>query len=67
MLRLADVNVVFDNFESEHLIGEWQVDFDKADGLGSEKSLTDHLAKSYAKQGKKIMYLSVWPSEALAV
>lgn len=66
MLRLADVHIVFDDFESEQLLGEWQVAFNQADGLGSEKSLTDYLAKAYAKKGKKVMYLSVWPSKILA-
>jgi hypothetical protein len=66
MLKLADVDVVFDGFESEHLVGKWYVDFGQVDGFGSEKDLTEHLLKAYKKQGKKVLYLTVWPSKKIA-
>ena len=66
MFRLVDVDVVFDDFESEHLPSKWYVDFGQLDGFGSEKGLTEHLIKAYKKQGKKVMYLTVWPIEKMA-
>jgi len=66
MFRLVDVDVVFDDFESEHLPSKWYVDFGQVDGFGSKKGLTEHLIKAYKKQGKKVMYLTVWPIEKMA-
>ena len=66
MLRLADVHVVFNDFEGEDLLGKWYVDFDKADGFGSVKDMTGYFAKEYESKGKKVMYLSIWPSEKIA-
>jgi len=66
MFRLVDVDVVFDDFESEHLLGKWYVDFGQVDGFGSKKGLTEHLIRAYKKQGKKVMYLTVWPSEKMS-
>ena len=63
MFRLVDVDVVFDDFESEHLLGKWYVDFGQVAGFGSKKGLTEHLIRAYKKQGKKVMYLTVWPIE----
>ena len=66
MFRLVDVDVVFDDFESEHLPSKWYVDFGQVDGSGSEKGLTEHLIKAYKKQGKKVMYLTVWPIKKMS-
>lgn len=66
MLRLADVHVVFNDFESEDLIGKWYVNFDKKDGFGSVKDMTEYFAKEYESKGKKVMYLSIWQSEKIA-
>lgn len=66
MLELADVHVVFEDFESEQLLGDWYVDFNQVDGAGSQQGLTEYLLKGYAKQGRKVMYLSIWKAEKLA-
>jgi len=66
MFRLVDVDVVFDDFESKQLLGKWYVDFGQVAGSGSKKGLTEHLIEAYKKQGKKVMYLTVWPSEKMA-
>lgn len=63
MLNKADVYVVFEDFSSDELIGEWQVDFQATEGLGSKQSLTDYLIKQYAKKGRKVLYLSIWKNK----
>lgn len=45
MLTKVDVCVVFDDFSTAELIGEWSVDFSIKSGLGSQQSLTDYLAE----------------------
>ena len=63
MLTKADVYVVFDDYSSDELIGEWRVDFSIKSGLGSQQSLTDYLTKNYAKKGKKVQFVSIFPAE----
>lgn len=66
MLKLVDVVVVFDDFETEELIGEWYVNFNaKPEQVSSRQALADYLAKFYAKQGKKLQFISVWKSKKL--
>lgn len=67
MLSKADVYVVFDDYSTDELIGEWYVNFDKADGFGSVKDMTEYFAKEYESKGKKVMYLSIWPSKQEAI
>ena len=45
MLTKVDVCVVFDDFSTAELIGEWRVDFSIKSGLGSQQPLTDYLAE----------------------
>lgn len=60
MLVKSNVYIVFSDFSSVELLGEWYTDFNISSGFGSQQSLTDHLSKIYAKQGKKIQYLSIF-------
>lgn len=60
MLTKADVYVVFEDHSTDELIGEWQVNFEASEGLGSKQSLTNYLVGEYAKKGKKVMTLSIW-------
>lgn len=66
MLTKVDVHVVFDDFSTAELIGEWRVDFSIKSGLGSQQSLTDYLTKNYSKQGKKVQFVSIFPAENVA-
>ena len=66
MLNKADVYVVFDDYSTAELISEWHVDFSIKTGLGSQQSLTDYLAKDYAKQGKRVQFVSISPAENVA-
>lgn len=63
MLNKADVYVVFEDFTTVELIGEWQVNFEATEGLGSKQSLTDYLVKQYAKKGKKVLSLTIWENK----
>lgn len=65
MLSKADVYVVFDDYSTAELIGEWRVDFSIESGLGSQQALTDYLAKDYAKQGKKVQFISIFPAKTV--
>lgn len=60
MLVKSNVYIVFSDFSSMELLGEWYTDFTIPNGFGSQQALTDHLAKVYAKEGKKIQYLSIF-------
>lgn len=66
MLTRVDAYVVFDDFSTAELIGEWRVDFSIKSGLGSQQSLTDYLTKNYAKKGKKVQFVSIFPAEKVA-
>lgn len=67
MLTKADVYVVFDDYSTDELIGKWQVDFKADSGFGSVKDMTQYFAKEYESKGKKVMYLSIWPSKQEAI
>ena len=66
MLTKADIYVVFDDSSTAELIGEWRVDFNIKSGLDSQQSLTDYLAKDYAKKGKRVQFVSIFPAEKVA-
>lgn len=66
MFTKVDVYVVFDDYSTDELIGEWRVDFSIESGLGSQQSLTDYLAEDYAKQGKKVQFVSIFPAKTVA-
>ena len=66
MLSKADVYVVFDDYSTAELIGEWRVDFSIESGLGSQQALTNYLAKDYAKQGKRVQFVSIFPAKTVA-
>lgn len=65
MFTKVDVYVVFDDYSTAELIGEWRVDFSIESGLGSQQALTDYLAKDYAKQGKKVQFVSIFPTKTV--
>lgn len=65
MFTKVDVYVVFDDYSTAELIGEWRVDFSIESGLGSQQALTDYLAKDYAKQGKKVQFVSIFPAKTV--